>query len=215
MGTSLTNDERLNLIEIQMELECVRIEDGNIMVPFDCPNPDTPPRVLVAEIGDEYRVFSRSDLEIEQRTVIEALTAKEGFFAEYSLLGNLDVPGDVWRNRAYVLTGTASPESHDRVVRIPDSNDLGLPIFAIVENGEVLASCSSSRENARSGEAWVFTEEHHRGRGLAVLVVSAWAHDLQQQGKIAFYSHLLENTASRSVARKLDATHFVSEVGYS
>lgn len=215
MPVSLSNDDRLNLIGMQMQLECVRIESGNIMVPFDCPNPDQPPRVLVADIGDEYRLFVRHDLGSKQTTALKSLTEKECFHNETAVRQILNGPTDVWRNRAYVIGNEAEPAPDERVVRLAEPNDSGYSIFAIVINGEIASACSSSRENSVSGEASVWTDEPHRGQGFATLVVSAWAHDLHRQGKTAFYSHLLENTASQAIARKLGATHFASEVGYS
>jgi predicted GNAT family acetyltransferase len=75
--------------------------------------------------------------------------------------------------------------------------------------------CVSSRENEVAAEAWVETRPEHRRRGLARQVTAAWGHDLRRRGKIPFYSHRLENSASQAVARSLGLRQWKTEVAYS
>ncbi|MGH7085065.1 MAG: GNAT family N-acetyltransferase [Acetobacteraceae bacterium] len=90
----------------------------------------------------------------------------------------------------------------------------GRAAFAILRDGRIVASCISSRENATAGEAWVRTEEAYRGRGYARQVTAVWGAALQRAGKIAFYSHRLDNEASAGVARGLGLHPYVRDAGY-
>lgn len=59
---SLAGYGRRQLVELQLEMECVRVEAENLLVPFPCPNPDLPPRVLVADTGESCIVYIRNDV---------------------------------------------------------------------------------------------------------------------------------------------------------
>jgi len=88
------------------------------------------------------------------------------------------------------------------------------PIYAIVLDERIVSTCTSSRENETAGEAWVRTLPEFRRHGFARQVTAAWAHGLQQQGKIPFYSHSSDNLASRALARSLRLVQFVAGVSY-
>ena len=77
-------------------------------------------------------------------------------------------------------------------------------VFGIEQDGIILSACVSSRQNARSAEAWVFTHADHRKKGLAQQVVTAWAGSLQRAGLVPFYSHNAENTGSAQLAKRLN-----------
>ncbi len=73
---------------------------------------------------------------------------------------------------------------------------------------------SSVRENETCAEAWVWTLPDFQRRGYARQVTSAWAQDLQVQGKLPFYSHKLSNVASAAVARSLGLIDVATAVAY-
>lgn len=82
------------------------------------------------------------------------------------------------------------------------------PYVGVVRNGLVVAVCYSSRLSERAAAAGVETTEEHRGQGLALEAVKAWAATVQASGRIAFYSTESTNSASRRVAEKLGAREF-------
>ena len=216
--SGLSNEHlQRQLVELQLDLECNRVERGEILVPFPCANPDLPPRVLVAEIGTHYHVYLRRDVPASVQSLLRALSPEVCFTKPEvvrTILAKSAPCATVWRNRASVIPKREIPPADSEVVRLPTPNEQGFPIFAILADGVMISGCSSSRENTRCGEAWIWTDERFRGRGYASRVVTAWAEDLHQQGKIPFYSHLIENTASEHVARKLGLVPFASEIGY-
>jgi hypothetical protein len=90
----------------------------------------------------------------------------------------------------------------------------GRPVYGSIADGELASVCMSSREDNRSGEAWVYTRPAYRGRGYAAAATLAWAQALQAQGKVPFYSHKLSNVASAAVARRLGLIQYVADAAY-
>jgi RimJ/RimL family protein N-acetyltransferase len=82
------------------------------------------------------------------------------------------------------------------------------PCFAVIEDGVAVSICRSVRIRPLVAEAGVETVEAYRGRGYAVRVVAAWARAVREGGKVPLYSTSWDNTASRSVARKLQLVHY-------
>lgn len=63
----------------------------------------------------------------------------------------------------------------------------------------------------KKSKSWVLTAPEHRGQGLALQVVTAWAAAVLRDGKIPFYSHAVENIASYKVADKLGLLQLFNE----
>jgi RimJ/RimL family protein N-acetyltransferase len=107
-------------------------------------------------------------------------------------------------------------EAHQACIKSysPDMNVLDKAVYAVITGEQIVSTCESSRENEYAGEAWVQTLPPFRGRGYAQQVTAAWAHHLQRQGKIPFYSHQLSNLASQRVAQRLGLTQFISDASY-
>lgn len=72
----------------------------------------------------------------------------------------------------------------------------------------------SSRSNGRAAELAVETLPAFQRRGYAREVVLAWTWHQLNQGKIAFYSHKQENTASQALASAVGVVHFMDFVNY-
>jgi len=88
-------------------------------------------------------------------------------------------------------------------------------IHAIEMDGKIVSACVSAKENNRCGEAWVTTDENYRHQGLAQKVVSVWARDLIQAGKIPFYSHKISNIDSAKLAERLGLETVFEEITIS
>ena len=86
-------------------------------------------------------------------------------------------------------------------------------VYAVEQDGVILSTCVSVRQNTKCAESWVFTASEHRGRGLAQLAVTAWAKNVMQDGIIPFYSHKIDNTASANLANKLRLIPVFEEIG--
>ena len=91
-------------------------------------------------------------------------------------------------------------------------NGLADKVYAIEQGGAILSACVSSRQNAVSAEAWVFTHPDHRRKGLAQRAVMAWALNLLRDGITPYYSHNVENTNSALLARRLNLIHVFDEI---
>ena len=206
------------LTELQLELECIAVEHGNLLVRIPCAHPDDIPRLLVTRHGDTYRSYFRNDLPRCVRHELEMLAPHQAFDDPERVrrVLALDSPCDDHATfQSYVFPMTLSPDLYPDAVRLPEPNTIGRPVFGIVIDGQVVSACESVRENDICAEAWVWTLPEFQGRGYARQVTSAWAHDLQLQDKLPFYSHKVSNLASAAVARSLGLVHFVTASAYA
>jgi GNAT superfamily N-acetyltransferase len=80
------------------------------------------------------------------------------------------------------------------------------PMYAVVEDGRAVSLCASVAASDRAHAAGVETARDHRGRGLAVQAVAAWARAVRALGAIPFYGTSFDNIASQGVARRLGLT---------
>jgi RimJ/RimL family protein N-acetyltransferase len=80
------------------------------------------------------------------------------------------------------------------------------PWAALADGDQVVSLAHCARLTERAAEVGVQTEDAHRGRGLAPVVVRAWAVLLAPAGKVLFYSALEDNRASHRVAAKSGGT---------
>jgi len=93
--------------------------------------------------------------------------------------------------------------------------DYKQPCFVIVEDNKVVSICCSARQTSKADEASVYTNEDYRGRGYGVDVTTAWAAEVQKQGRIALYSTSWDNFTSKSLARKLQLVQYGTDIQMS
>jgi RimJ/RimL family protein N-acetyltransferase len=79
------------------------------------------------------------------------------------------------------------------------------PWAALAHDEQVVSLARCARLTERAAEVGVQTEDGYRGRGLASVVVRAWATLLAADSRVLFYSAFEDNTASHRVAAKCDA----------
>ncbi|WP_409291231.1 GNAT family N-acetyltransferase [Peribacillus sp. SCS-37] len=89
------------------------------------------------------------------------------------------------------------------------------PCFVIVEDNIPVSICCSARQTSKADEASVLTHKNYRGRAYGVNVASAWAAEVQKQGRIALYSTSWDNFASQSLARKLQLVQYGTDIHMS
>ncbi|TDJ22462.1 MAG: GNAT family N-acetyltransferase [Gammaproteobacteria bacterium] len=80
--------------------------------------------------------------------------------------------------------------------------------MAMIEDGQAVSVCASSRITDAAHEAGVETLPEHRRKGHAVNVVAGWASAVRLLGADPFYSTSWENVASQNVATRLGLSAF-------
>ena len=219
-----------DLIKAQLRLECTGLNDQGLLVRIDGPDPDEIVRYYVYRRDGGYERFFRHDVPAAIRAQILALPADSAFVApeaiEYLLSRHQPSEGYTL-GVSYLGLPMISPTDFSDVVRLTESDrslidhfdselraSADRPVHAIVVDGRIVSACVSSRQNDEAGEAWVRTQPAFRRRGYARQVTASWAHHLTRQGKLAFYSHRIDNAASRSVAQSLGLQQFADYVNF-
>ncbi len=201
----------LDLIRIQLELECIGTDDNNTLSRIPGNNPDDIARFYAAHHAAGYVTFVRYDLEPPIAESLRALSPQQAFenveMVKRILNGETPSNAPVSAFRSYYFLNAPSPDEYREVVRQADR-------FAVLVDGEPVAWAWSSRSNSRASELATETKRDFRRRGYARQVCSAWARHQLEQGKIAFHSHRRENIASQALATSLGVIHFVDGVNY-
>ena len=204
-----------HLIQVQLALECIKVNADGFLERVPCPNPDNIGVLQVYRGGNEYFVYFRADVGADVVKRIRGLPPKTIFY-DRSRIGMMVAeafPGTVAKAfHTYLFPHNLSREQAKDVV-VVERDDR--QIFAIVRGGRMVSSCWSVRENAQAGERYVFTEPEYRRRGYARQTVVAWARSLQATGKLPFYSHEENNTASWAVAKALKLIPCFEVVSYN
>jgi RimJ/RimL family protein N-acetyltransferase len=216
MGTHII--EPVRLVHIQLAIECIGLNKDGFLIRIPGPDPDDIARVYVFKHKDGFNIYFRQDVPAFVREQVQALTPDRAFDDREAVKTILmaDSPcAEVGTWQTYTFPDTLKPSQFPSVVRLDESHRALMEryhagvdvtkraIFGIIRDGMIVSTCSSVRENEQAGECYVYTVEPCRGRGYGKQVTTAWAHHIRQQGKIAFYSHALDNPASQAVARGL------------
>jgi len=219
------------LVRIHLALECVGISADGLLVRIPGPEPDDIARLFVVQHDGGCFAYARADLPLSVRQRLSAVPP-EAALREVSLIQSIlaehAICESVAQGKAYVFSETPSPADYPDVIRLHREDrtlverfDPGLtaflekrPVFSVIVERKIVAACVSAREDHAAAEAWVQTAPDFRRRGYARQATAAWAHHLQQQGKIPFYSHLLDNLASEALARSLGLIPYKTETAY-
>ena len=198
------------IIRTQLHLECVRLNQSGYMENFLCDNADGAFRLLMVWDGKQHLRFIRADVPTELRQTLKIMPSHRLYDQRervQALLREHEACDDVFIGRTYLGTNTMRPPSDERVVPIERG-------FGIIANGQIISSCTSVRENAHAAEAYVVTAENYQRKGYAKRVARAWLYDIEQQGKLAFYTHKRDNIASQHLAEALGLQWIYDIVGY-
>jgi RimJ/RimL family protein N-acetyltransferase len=134
---------------------------------------------------------------------------------------------NVWAGPAwYCPEGLAVPGT-DTAVRVTDLSALRgpfawiaeeyterQPVAAVLQGGEAVAVCCSSRNAPMAAEAGLRTVEAYQRRGYAAAVVAAWAAAVRESGRLPLYSTSWDNLASQGVARKLGLVPYGADLSF-
>lgn len=187
---------------MQLRLECKRLDDNGRMIRVPGDNPDEIPTCVVTRFGDVYEwTFARfaggAVIDDARRLVPEDLFT--GSAAVDAMLDAYGLRLQACTTYRFVRSGqTAGPAT---VVRNSRED------HAAVVDGRQVAWASSSRSNEQCAELWVRTDPDYRRRGYARQAAMAWAAEIIDTGRVAFYSHLAENQASRKLAASIGVVH--------
>lgn len=91
----------------------------------------------------------------------------------------------------------------------------GQPAFAVIRNQAAVSLCSSARSSSIAAEASLHTAGDFRGRAYGMEAATAWAAEIQNQGRVALYSTAWSNLASQAVARKLKLRQYGVDLDFS
>jgi hypothetical protein len=222
--------EPLQLIHLQLAIECIELNTNGLLVRIPGPDPDDIARVYVFKHKGGFNAYFRHDVPPFVREQVQALTPARAFDDQEAVKDLLvaDAPcaeAGTWQTYTFphILNSSQFPsvvrlnESHGALIE-RDRTGMDVTrraVYAVIQDGMTVSTCLSVRENEQAGECYVYTVEPYRGRGFGKQVTAAWAHHIQQQGKIAFYSHALDNPASQAVARGLGLWPCFAGVTYS
>jgi GNAT superfamily N-acetyltransferase len=196
----MTIDDMPALWRAQLALECKAFDDRRRLVPVPCIDPDPLPT------GYAVRYHNGS-------TELAFAAAAPAWFVDQIGRQGTDKLIDEPETLAKQLRtdGHTIDLGHFHTYRFDDNAAVeqqaiirgGPEAYSIVMGGQPVAAASSSRSNDSAAELWIETDPAHRRHGYATILAQAWAADVQQSAKIAFYSHLHENAASAALARHL------------
>ncbi len=125
--------KRHQLLEMQLEMECVRVEQQNTLVPFPCAHPDTPSRVLVVDFDSIVAVYYRHDLQRTIRDALEEIPPDTCLHEPARVRSILvrDAPGnDVTRFRVGVLEERLHSTLWSDVVQLAEPKEQGFAVLA-------------------------------------------------------------------------------------
>ncbi|MEV4313393.1 GNAT family N-acetyltransferase [Actinocrispum sp. NPDC049592] len=135
-----------------------------------------------------------------------------------------ETPAIITAARCWILTPPARlPSAPPGLALVHDHRDLRAPTgwdpdewrlllagergpwAALVDDDDVVSLARCARLTERAAEVGVRTQDAYQGRGLASIVVRAWAKLVAADGRVLFYSALADNHASHRVAAKCGA----------
>jgi len=201
--------DRRRLVELKIAMEFGIAPDGDTL-PKATKHEVGQPQLLISRFGEESAVFFRYDLDSDERAELRALGPETLMTDEARVRAILDPHHPttrVYRMRWYTFDRVPDQSEYPDVTIQDDRH-------VIVIDGEVVAWAQTDTDHEDAAEVEIETHPDYRRRGFARQVTASWAAATLAAGKVAFYSHLLENTASQAVAASLGLTHLSDEVEY-
>jgi ribosomal protein S18 acetylase RimI-like enzyme len=201
--------DRRRLVELKIAMEFGTAPDGDTL-PKAAKHEVGQPQLVVSRFNGDTAVFFRYDLEPDERAELLALGVDTLFSAESRVRAILDPHHPttrVYRMRWYIIDRVPDPSEY-RDVTVQDDRHV------VKIDGEVVAWAKTDTDHEEAVEVEIETLPNYRRRGFARQVTASWAASALASGKVAFYSHLVENSASQAVAVSLGLTHLSDEVEY-
>lgn len=204
-----------SLWRVQLALECkVFTEDTGRLVETPCDDPDGLDTCYLASYpggGSELALAADAPSWFVDR--VRELSIAEVFRDPSTAAGHLTSIGGQPVVAGHFHTYCFDPDIASEPTETIRQE--GPEQFAIVLDGQPVAGSSSSRSDEHSAELWIETEPKYRRRGFATVLARRWARDVQDAGKIAFYSHLHDNHASTALAQNLSVRPLFELVSFN
>lgn len=195
-GKEVVDENRLRQVEVVPDEDVplmilAQLADGQVVAYYD----ESLPLDLRTKLMDQIQTLEFPTIE-PLLAVLKARTiaVETGHYKTYSFPGSfMD-----FKDRGVICRSSDDPQ-------IQAFGFGGFPgqVYAVEQDSKVVSACVSTRENGQCSEAWVYTDESYRKQGFAQQVVSAWAQDMLQAGKVPFYSHKIGNVESAYLAKRL------------
>jgi len=195
------------LIRLETELEYGVSLDGDV-IPVTVENVDDVPRLTVAHHDGGYLLLFASTLPEAARKALVSIGGERLFASldgvDTALLSDVT---KIIRCCWYAIDRMPEPTEFPDVIERDGR-------FVIEQDRQIVAEAWSDQQGTRADEVRVDTVEAYRRRGYARQVVAAWTHHVRSAGKVAFYSHLVTNDASRALAASVGAQKYAETVEY-
>ena len=183
------------LIRLEAELEYGVALRGDA-IPVTPQNTRDVPLVTIARFADGYDLLFREGLSDGERARFTERDAPQLFAASPDTFSDRIIDC-----RWYVITRIPEPSE------FPDVTERNGRLV-VERDGKIVAEAWSSQDSEHAAEVEIETHIDYRRRGFGRQVVAAWARHTRHAGKIAFYSHLMSNDASRALAASVGAVWF-------
>lgn len=213
----------LAYLHLQMRLEGKSVVNERFMRQVEVVPDEEMSLMLIAQLADQALVAYYDEIIAPDlyKELAAHLFARE--FPEFSSLLNVlrsqNLGVDVGHYKTYVFDSQPAKDidviclsKHDAKVKAFEFDVFAENVYVLERDGNIVSACVSTRENEKCGEAWVYTDIAYRNQGFAQKVVNAWASSLMKAGKVPFYSHRIENTASANLAGKLGLRPVFEEI---
>jgi ribosomal protein S18 acetylase RimI-like enzyme len=181
------------------------------IIPFPGQHDEGTPRFLMSRHAGGISRFYRQDLPAELRARLAAVDP-ERVFADDGLVREIlaaHAPCDgTWSGVWYRIEQAPDPAAYPTVSRVAGE-------LVVLIDDKPVARAWSAKADARAEEVEVATDAAYRGRGYGRQVVAAWVSDVLARGKVAIYSHRIDNEPSRRIVEGLGGRQFSEEIEYA
>jgi epoxide hydrolase-like predicted phosphatase len=202
-----TLEESLQMVEKQVDLEYRRTPDGDLDF-----IPDSSERALfiVYQVNGHYQAYFHHQVPADIRQML----ARNGYEKAFSQPEQVE---DILA--AHVACQRGGPYQTGFFTRCPTIEALPQVVetdgrMEIRMDDTPVSRALSVRENSNCAEVAVETLAAYQRRGFARQVSAAWARQVIQSGRVAFFSFAETNLASRSLAASLGVMPFATSVSF-
>lgn len=202
-----TLEDSLQLVEKQIDLEYQRLQGGDLTY-----YPDSSERAIfiVYQVNGHYQAYFHHQVPTEIRQKL-AENGYEKAFSQPKQVENILAAHTACQRCGPYQTGFfALPPTAEEFPQVVKNN--GRIEIRIDETP--VSWAWSVRENAYCAEVAVETLAAYQRHGFARQVSAAWAHQVVQSGRVAFFSYAETNLASRALADSLGVQPFGISVSF-
>jgi hypothetical protein len=175
------------------------------------PLPGRDPLLLLAHRHQDGYVFRyRQQVPSVLRAQIDALGSQRAFDddeAVQAILADYAPHTRLVEGVGGYFTESPTPDQFRSVVRQDDS-------YCIEIDGQVVSQAWTWFESDEGAELVVEALPDFRRQGYARQVAAAWAAEVIQAGRVAFYNYLADNEASAALARSLGVVEYATWIAY-